>query len=157
MSDRIAVLSEGEVQQVGRPDDIYEHPRNRFVADFIGETNFLPARVENFDGDRAHYRIGGEQLIEAGSREGLKIGAEVTLSIRPERLQLVAEDTSSAAPCTVVQQLYLGTDLQYQVELKDGSKLTVRAPNSAGQRQRLVAGQRAGLLFEKGSASVLVD
>src|SRR5690606_29790231 len=109
MSDRIAVLSEGEVQQVGRPDDIYEHPRNRFVADFIGETNFLPARVENFDGDRAYYRIGGEQLIEAGSREGLKVGAEVTLSIRPERLQLVAEDTSSAAPCTVIQQIYLGT------------------------------------------------
>ena len=157
MSDRIAVLSEGEVQQVGRPDDIYEHPRNRFVADFIGETNFLPARVENFIGDGAQYRIPGDQLIEAPAREGLKVGAEVTLSIRPERLQLVAEDTLAATPCTVVTQIYLGTDLQYQVSLADGTRLTVRAPNSAGQRGRLAAGQRAGLLFEKGSASVLVD
>jgi spermidine/putrescine transport system ATP-binding protein len=157
MSDRIAVLSEGEVQQVGRPDEIYEHPRNRFVADFIGETNFLPGRVESIAGEQAQFRIPGGQLIDAGICEGLKAGSEVTLSIRPERLQLVSEDTPAATPCSVAAQIYLGTDLQYQVTLSDGSKLTVRAPNSAGQRQRLVAGQRAGLLFEKGSASVLLD
>ena len=157
MSDRIAVLSEGEVQQVGCPDEIYEHPRNRFVADFIGETNFLPARVESIAGDCAQFRIPGGQLIQAASRDGLKSGTEVTLSIRPERLQLVAEDNPSATPCSIAQQIYLGTDLQYQVSLADGTRLTVRAPNSAGQRQRLVAGQRAGLLFETGSASVLLD
>ncbi|MOA42445.1 TOBE domain protein [compost metagenome] len=80
----------------------------------------------------------------------------MTLSIRPERLHLLA-DAPEATPCTVLGQIYLGTDLQYQVSLADGTRLTVRAPNSAGQRQRFAAGQRAGLQFEKGSASVLLD
>ncbi|MBO3277881.1 ABC transporter ATP-binding protein [Pseudomonas schmalbachii] len=156
MSDRIAVLSEGEVQQVGRPDDIYEHPRNRFVADFIGETNFIEARVEQVADGQALYRIAGGSLLAAAAGEGVKAGATVTLSIRPERLQLLA-DSAEATPCTVIAQIYLGTDLQYQVSLADGTCLTVRAPNSAGQRQRFAAGQSAGLQFEKGSASVLLD
>jgi spermidine/putrescine transport system ATP-binding protein len=157
MSDRIAVLSEGEVQQVGRPDDIYENPRNRFVADFIGETNFISATLISTAGEQAQYRISGGTMIEARAVENIQPGSPVTLSIRPERLQLVSEDTTHAVPCRVIAQIYMGTDLHYQVELEGGLRLTVRTPNSAGQRQRLVEGQRAGLLFEKGSASVLLD
>ncbi|KAF1052468.1 MAG: Spermidine/putrescine import ATP-binding protein PotA [Stenotrophomonas maltophilia] len=157
MSDRIAVLANGEVQQVGRPEEIYEQPCNRFVADFIGETNFLPATLEQRDGALGRYRIAGGRELLAGLREPLQVGAAVTLSIRPERLQLVAPDTAEATPCTVLTQVYLGTDLQYQVQLADGTRLSIRAPNSAGQRQRLVAGQAAGLLFDAGSASVLLD
>ncbi|SNR83189.1 ABC transporter ATP-binding protein [Pseudomonas segetis] len=157
MSDRIAVLAEGQVQQVGRPSDIYEQPNNRFVADFIGETNFLPAQVETLADDHALLRITGGQLMRAAGREGLHQGAQVTLSIRPERLQLVAPDSPETTPCTLVEQIYLGTDLQYQVSLADGSHLRVRTPNRAGQNQSFVPGQRLGLQFDRESASVLLD
>ena len=157
MSDRIAVLANGEVQQVGRPTDIYEQPRNRFVADFIGETNFLPAQVAELAGGQALFRIPGGQTLRAAGREGLREGAEVTLSIRPERLRLVGADTPDATPCTLAEQVYLGTDLQYQVQLADGTRLRVRTPNSAGQSQRFAAGERLGLQFDRDSASVLLD
>ena len=157
MSDRIAVLANGEVQQVGRPTDIYEQPRNRFVADFIGETNFLPAQVAELAGEQALFRIPGGQTLRAAGREGLREGAEVTLSIRPERLRLVGADTPDATPCTLAEQVYLGTDLQYQVQLADGTRLRVRTPNSAGQSQRFAAGERLGLQFDRDSASVLLD
>ncbi|MBB1608100.1 MULTISPECIES: ABC transporter ATP-binding protein [unclassified Pseudomonas] len=157
MSDRIAVLANGEVQQVGRPTDIYEQPRNRFVADFIGETNFLPAQVAELAGEQALFRIPGGQALRAAGREGLREGAEVTLSIRPERLRLVGADTPDATPCTLAEQVYLGTDLQYQVQLADGTRLRVRTPNSAGQSQRFAAGERLGLQFDRDSASVLLD
>lgn len=157
MSDRIAVLAEGQVQQVGRPSDIYEQPNNRFVADFIGETNFLPAQVDTLADDHALLRIAGGQLMRAASREDLHKGAQVTLSIRPERLQLVPADSPETTPCTLTEQIYLGTDLQYQVSLADGTQLRVRTPNRAGQNQCFVPGQRLGLQFDRESASVLLD
>lgn len=157
MSDRIAVLANGQVQQVGRPSEIYEQPNNRFVADFIGETNFLPAQVDTIAEDHALLRIAGGQLMRTASREGLHQGAEVTLSIRPERLQLVAADSPGATPCTLAEQTYLGTDLQYQVNLVDGTHMRVRTPNRAGQSQCFAPGQHLGLQFDRESASVLLD
>lgn len=135
MSDRIAVLSEGQVQQVGPPEEIYERPGNRFVADFIGETNFIEA-----------------ELLQ---RDGLAAGARVCLSIRPERLDLLAANTGGGLPCTVESQVYLGTDLQYRVRLADGSLLTVRTPN--GTARRFATGEAACLAVAKDSASVLLD
>ncbi|MGH8351975.1 MAG: ABC transporter ATP-binding protein [Pseudomonas sp.] len=157
MSDRIAVLSEGQVQQIGKPDEIYERPRNRFVADFIGETNFIEAKVVQVEGDQALYQLPGGHCLAAPALAELRVGAAVSLSIRPERLQLVAPQQADALPCRVAAETYLGTDLQYQVVLLDGSTLVVRTPNSAGQRQRFRAGEQAALQFEKGSASVLLD
>jgi spermidine/putrescine transport system ATP-binding protein len=81
----------------------------------------------------------------------------VTLSVRPERLHLVPADTEAALPCRIEAQIYLGTDLQYQVSLSDGARLTVRTPNSVDQSLRFVVGSQAGLLFDQGSASVLHD
>ncbi len=70
MSDRIAVLSEGQVQQVGPPEEIYERPGNRFVADFIGETNFIEAELLQRDGPLALYRGPGGEAFEAAARDG---------------------------------------------------------------------------------------
>ena len=135
MSDRVAVFHQGEIQQIADPRTLYEEPCNTFVANFIGENNRINGRLLSQTGDRCLVALPRGEKVEALAVNVGNVGDTVSLSIRPERLQLVAEDTSSAAPCTVVQQIYLGTDLQYQVELQDGSKLTVRAPNSAGQRQ----------------------
>ncbi|KAI2671100.1 TOBE domain-containing protein, partial [Pseudomonas sp. TNT3] len=85
------------------------------------------------------------------------VGASVALSVRPERLHLVPASTEGALPCRVDTQIYLGTDLQYQVSLSDGSRLTVRTPNSVDRSLRFAVGTQAGLLFDSGSASVLHD
>ena len=79
------------------------------------------------------------------------------LSIRPERVHLGGVDTAGALPCRVEAQVYLGTDLQYRVSLDDGTRLTVRMPNSLERPQRFGVGERAALQFENGSASVLLD
>ena len=87
MSDRIAVMDAGIVQQVGAPRDIYEHPHNRFVADFIGETNFVTGTVAEV-GDLVMVDLG--DLLVQGSADGrsLSLGQAITLAIRPEKINL---------------------------------------------------------------------
>jgi ABC-type sulfate/molybdate transport systems ATPase subunit len=93
MSDRIAVMQGGRIQQIGRPDEIYEAPANRFVADFIGGANLIPARI----GTGGAVAVGLGVIPAAG-----KSGDHVTLAIRPERLGLVPEELRQRAilaPC----------------------------------------------------------
>jgi len=156
MSDRIAVLASGQVQQVGTPLEIYEKPANRFVADFIGETNFLPARALQIEQNQAFCQITGGQLLRCESRQGVSPGQNVTLSIRPERLQLSTEPAEQGTPCTLREASYLGTDWQYQVELADGNPLRIRMSNQATSRPFAI-GERLSLQFAPGCASLLLD
>lgn len=87
MSDRIAVMRGGLVQQVGTPQAIYEHPQNRFVADFIGETNFLLSTVEAI-GKFVGVRLGPHTMSGTANGRELAIDQEVTLAIRPEKISL---------------------------------------------------------------------
>jgi spermidine/putrescine transport system ATP-binding protein len=87
MSDRIAVMSNGVVQQVGVPRDIYEHPANRFVADFIGETNFLPGLVVEI-GDFVRVDVAGMPMLGTADGRSLIPDQHVTLAIRPEKINL---------------------------------------------------------------------
>ena len=110
MSDRIAVLQGGRVQQLGRPEEIYETPANRFVADFIGGANLIPARIGSQGAEAA-----GLGVIAA---EGTP-GTEVTLAIRPERLGLVAAAARAAGdlgPLTVAERIYMGNELSFRLE-----------------------------------------
>jgi spermidine/putrescine transport system ATP-binding protein len=85
MSDRIAVMSQGKVLQVGKPTDIYETPNCKFVADFIGETNFLNGAVQSQNGRTVQVILPGDLLVQAESDQTLKAGQNVTLAIRPEK------------------------------------------------------------------------
>jgi spermidine/putrescine transport system ATP-binding protein len=86
--------------------------------------------------------------LPAQACSDVAIGASVTLSVRPERLHLVPAATEAALPCRIEAQIYLGTDLQYQVSLGDGSRL-VRTPNCVDQSLRFAVGSQAGLLFDR--------
>jgi len=156
MSDRIAVLARGQVQQVGAPIAIYEQPANRFVADFIGESNFLSATVRQIEQEQVLCQTAGGQSIGCKIREGVSQGASVTLSIRPERLQLSATSSENSTPCTLIEASYLGTDWQYQVALEDGSRLRIRSPNQAEQIP-FASGQKLFVQFAQGCASLLLD
>jgi spermidine/putrescine transport system ATP-binding protein len=152
MSDRIAVMSSGRVQQIGTAREIYEAPRNRFVADFIGETNLLPVMVDDVSDGVARLSLPGGQQIRCPSA-GLAPGQH-HLSIRPERL--CVEANGGDLSVTVERVIYLGTDLQVMVRLDTGNVLQVRMQNAA----RVTVpepGTRIGIRLEEGAARLLAD
>jgi spermidine/putrescine transport system ATP-binding protein len=96
MSDRIAVMNDGRVQQVGTPEQIYNYPANHFVADFIGDTNFLEGKVVSIHEDRTVIRVGREDVTAGRSNFPVMPGAKVTMVIRPEKLNVTRGETPSA-------------------------------------------------------------
>jgi len=150
MSDRIAVMSAGKLQQVGQAEEIYERPRNRFVADFIGETNLLDAGVLGKNGQQIRVRVADGLELEA---EGAADTRNACVSIRPERISIVA----NGHPCTVDKLVYLGTDTQYHMRLGDGTSLLVRAQNGSGHAPALSPGDAASIAIAPGAAQVLAE
>ena len=98
MADRIGVMHDGQLLQIGAPEEIYDQPVDRFVADFIGETNFLEGRLEELSDERGSVRTQQGDLLLQGTlpKERVSIGAGVTLTIRPEKLTLLKEDAQAA-------------------------------------------------------------
>jgi spermidine/putrescine transport system ATP-binding protein len=120
MSDRIAVMHAGRIEQLGTPEELYERPATRFVADFIGSTNLLRGTVEP-DGS---IRLSSGEIARA-AHDGLRTGAEVEISLRPESIELVPADAAGAIRGQVEQAAYLGTNLSYQVRTAGGLSLAV--------------------------------
>ena len=148
MSDRIGVMSAGKLQQVGSPKEIYSHPVNRFVASFIGETNFLQATRE---GDL--YRLDcGITVAAPPSR-----AARVTLTIRPEQVRIVAEAEAGALPGKITNLVYFGTDTHCHVSLPDGTEVVARLQSPVSGDAGLAVGQSVGLRFVPEAIQVLED
>ncbi|MBG6162767.1 spermidine/putrescine transport system ATP-binding protein [Labrenzia sp. EL_195] len=154
MSDRIAVFSQGELQQVGSAEEIYDAPVNRFVADFIGETNFIDVKVEAIEAGEARCFLPGGSAVTCPSASKARKG-DGHISIRPERISLnpTGEGRLKGA---VTRQIYMGTDTHVEVRLSDGEKLTVRLQNTSADVIPEI-GSEIGLDFEEGAARLLVD
>jgi len=159
MSDRIAVMSAGEVQQLGEARDIYERPRNMFVADFIGETNLLAVSVDKIAEGRAICHLGGGHELTCDAVEGIGVGSKVHLSVRPERLFLSAEPTEAESlRGTVKENVFVGTDISTLIDLADGPEFTIRTSNSdRGNKRIFEPGAQAFVNMEYGAARLLVD
>ena len=159
MSDRIAVMSAGLLQQVGTADDIYERPDNRFVADFIGDTNLLDVTVTG-KGPKGTVKCRTDQGLDftceaAGSPQD---GDRAHISIRPEKISLVKRGrTRGLIPCTVNRLIYLGTDTQCLVTLDDGAELMVRIQNAHGSAVGFGPGDKAALKPDAGAVRLLAD
>jgi spermidine/putrescine transport system ATP-binding protein len=151
MSDRIAVMSEGRVQQIGSPRDIYEAPVNRFVADFIGETNILQVEVEAVSEGRATAILPGGHRLTCPSSS--RTPGRHALSIRPERVTITSGGDLKA---TVDRVVYLGTDLQVLTHLSDGTPFTLRLQNAA-RTAVPSSGDSISLHLEEGAARLLAD
>ena len=128
MSDRIAVINEGRVQQVADPPTLYERPENRFVADFIGQTNVFSGTVESVNNGRVTLRTASGEKVEATARE-VEVGEEAHAAVRPEKIRFGSEGDNTTT-VRIQQIVYLGVSTQYIAELPDGEKLVLYQQNS---------------------------
>jgi spermidine/putrescine transport system ATP-binding protein len=158
MSDRIAVMSEGNILQVGSPREIYDHPRERFVADFIGDTNFLEAEIVDREGGRARLRLASGAEIGADLPAGeVPAASRVSLAVRPEHARLAEPGNGAALEGTLATITYMGTDTHYTVTLADGAPFTVRRQNRRGGEEAALPGAAVAIEIPEGAAQVLRD
>jgi len=153
MSDRIAVMEDGEVRQCGTPEEVYERPQGPFVAGFIGISNLLPATV-----DDGGVRLASGQRFPAPVPGECPEGADVYLSVRPEKIWLdESEEGMVSVDGTIVERVYVGTTTQVIVELSPGVRLVALEQNAARQRSddRWEIGQQVKLNWHPEHALVL--
>jgi len=130
MSDRIAVMNEGKVQQVADPPTLYERPNNRFVADFIGQTNVFSGTVEAVDGGRVTLRVPSGEKVEASTGEAeVRVGQEAHAAVRPEKVRFGGEG-DNVMTVKIHQVVYLGVSTQYIADLPGGGKLILYQQNT---------------------------
>jgi len=116
MSDRIAVMDAGRILQIGTPRQIYNHPTERFVADFIGSTNFLAAEVLSAEGRRARLKLSAGEDVCVELPDGMVPSGRVTAVVRPEYSQLIAESDGEGDLQGVLENIvYFGTDTHYSI------------------------------------------
>ena len=155
MSDRIAVMSKGKVLQIGTPWDIYDKPAERFVADFIGETNFLSAAMVGIEAGMARVRLPSGVEMSATLADGYVPSGEATLVVRPEHARVVASGGQLSG--LVENVVYFGTDTHIHVKLDEGITFMVRQQNSRSQSCGAEVGARVGIEIAPDAAQVLRD
>jgi spermidine/putrescine transport system ATP-binding protein len=161
MSDRIAVMSKGKVQQIGTPVEVYERPANKFVADFIGESNFFEGRVVSISKVEVSVFVHSLNIELAGTpiSDGIVNGEEVTVCIRPEKICIVDEESpnQNIFRGKVVNTVYIGADTHVFVDLH-GIKLKVWEQNLISRlnlKPLYAVGQDVGLMLAPENTLVL--
>ena len=136
MSDRLVVMNAGRIEQLGAPRDVYEHPRTRFVAGFIGTSNLITGTVERMDGTTAVIATPGDEQLTApdAAAVGASVGQPLDMTVRPEKI-LITRERPEPGRCAIrgriSEVVYLGTSTQYAVKTYDGSDLLVFLQNAA--------------------------
>ena len=149
LSDRIIIMRSGVVEQIGSPQEIYYHPVNEFVADFIGEANFLKSRLEALSDNRAQLNVSGD-ICHAAPVPGMEVGRDYTIVLRPEAASLAEE---GGLPCEVVLSCFMGSYQNYHVKVGD-TLVKLTDPNPKNKRIYKV-GERCRLVFDPESVHVL--
>ena len=141
MSDRIAVMNAGRVEQLGTPREIYEHPSTAFVADFIGSLNVLELSIDEVVGAYAVARLGERDRVVVRVDGGLRVGDTVRLAVRPERVELTrdatpAGDGGSVLHGSVAEAVFLGMYTQFHVDTAAGRIVSHRLADESLAAQR---------------------
>jgi spermidine/putrescine transport system ATP-binding protein len=157
MSDRIAVMNKGRVLQVGRPKDIYNSPVDRFVADFIGESNILDGRITGKTGP-GEFRVefAGTTIAAFGNADTPYTGPARIL-IRPEHVDVLDEAAPDTIRAIVENETFVGTDTRLQIRLDGGAAFTARLPNSPELDKVRSPGEPVWLRIHSRSARLLRD
>jgi spermidine/putrescine transport system ATP-binding protein len=159
MSDRIAVMSKGVALQVGKPEEIYERPATKFVADFIGETNFVEGVVKTQQGSLVEAELAGTATVYVESSRTFTSGQHVSLAMRPEKLRLNSEiKEGNNIKGHVEEVIYIGTDTHYGVRFAGGQKVRVREQNiTQAHREIANTGDEVTVSFTRTSPRLLTE
>lgn len=157
MSDRIAVMNAGKVLQVGCSRDIYEHPADRFVAGFIGETNLLQGELEPVNGTAATVLLKNGIRLSAGLSDAAPRQGTVTIVVRPEHVEIDLAGSLGSIPATVTTVVYFGTDTHIHAALADGTTIVVRQQNRRDGSGIPQPGTPIGLVLPDGASQGLRD
>ena len=149
ISDKIIIMNKGKVEQIGTPREVYYHPASKFVADFIGETNFISAKVVSVNGEKAIIDVAGRQL-EVNNFAQAKPGEEVSLVVRPEAATLAEEGLLEAK---VTLSTFMGSHQYYQAMVGD-MEIQITDYNPVNRRTYEV-GEKAYLNFDQKGAYIL--
>jgi spermidine/putrescine transport system ATP-binding protein len=144
LSDRIAVVHQGRIEQIGTPAGIYHAPCSAFVADFIGQTNLLPAQLVRRDGARLHLRLAGEIEVWLDDPGHFQDGAAWSVSIRPEKIHLAAHPAASPGSfeAEVVQEIFMGVTTQLSLRTPGGLELLAMVANESASQAAVHLGDR---------------
>ncbi len=156
MSDRIAVMAQASILQVGDPQEIYDYPADRFVAGFVGESNFLDAELINQNGDH-------EALVKLASGTVLTVSmpgwaiprGSVTLCVRPEHAYVVGEGKAAALTGRLANVVYVGTDTYYHLRLNDAEEFITRQQNRSGRQAEFKIGDHLGIVIRENAVRIL--
>ena len=149
LGDRIVIMRDGYIQQIGTPQEIYYHPVSEFVADFIGEANFLRGKMTGTENGLAVLDVEGERLAVA-PREGMRVGEEYTVVLRPESAAL---SDKGGLPCTVELSCFMGSYQNYHVRV--GNTLVKLAENDPRNKRIFRVGEQCHLTFAPDAVHVL--
>jgi spermidine/putrescine transport system ATP-binding protein len=160
MSDRIAVMNGGRVEQIGSPREIYERPATAFVADFIGSLNAIEVRVDELVGGYAVARLGEGERVVVPVEPSVRPGSTLRVAVRPERVQLgppegPLPDGGSQLEGSIAEIVYLGMYTQMHVETRAGRLICHRIADEPATS--LAHGSRVRLSWEPEHGSVLAS
>jgi ABC-type sugar transport system ATPase subunit len=151
MADRVVVMRDGRIQQVGRPADVYRRPANRFIATFVGSPpmNILEGRLVTGDGGRMFDGPGGPAMFAVPASLDIPDGP-IAVGVRPEELELVAATEPGAIPATIDLVETVGADIFLSAEVAPGSSVTIRVDAESTVRE----GDRVNVRVAPGAARV---
>jgi len=160
LSDRIAVMNGGRVEQIGGPREIYERPETAFVADFIGSLNALEFTIDELVGQYAVMRVGEDQRIVVPIHPGARSGDSLRVAVRPERVHIAPVETGgtdggSRLEGTIAEIVYLGMYTQFHVRTPAGRIISHRLADES--TAPFEAGSRVALSWESEYTSLLDD
>jgi spermidine/putrescine transport system ATP-binding protein len=156
LSDRICVMRAGRIVQVGTPQELYDRPASRYVADFVGTSNFLIGRVATMEGSRAVLDLDAGGRLEGCAGAGLRTGDRACLSIRPEQIRLTTASEDDSLEVTVQNRIFLGEHTEYLVRHAALGSIIVLAPRQAESDARpFAAGETAFIKWSLGAALIL--
>ena len=153
LSDRIAVMHSGQVQQLGSPKDLYNRPASRFVAQFIGKANVLQGTVQSVADEAVAIAINGCAVRALAMGQALTAGEAATVMLRPERVRLVATDAPGAIAATIRQVTYIGQVWECRLDTPLGPLLATQLGGQAAPAE----GDVCGVVWEEDACIVLPD
>ena len=156
MSDRIAIMNEGRIEQVGSPADLYDRPNTKFVADFLGDTNFIAGKLIDVANEQGTIRTeDGWSFSGMLSDPSLKPGNPVVAGVRPEKIHVAdaGETPTNTCTATIAEVVYSGDVTRYEVRAPGDVTLTVSAPNRANIA-RYQEGQSIPLAWDRSETRI---